>query len=342
MYVGKIEAKTIAHLHEYILSVIGQNIYSNTNGDTVIDLLYTDEIRNRQGYQIPVKALVTDALNAVRAQRDNNHLVLSDYIHDIDQLLYHPDQLRITTGTDIVNKELGKVLTINNVNNAECDHYNQPIHNYIKSIKQFEPDTFTINTGEQVFYNTEEGKTITINKVQEATNAINDQYGNNIANSYSNINHSHTINDISNIQQYIDNTIINTIEQLLAEGKIKVINNNSIEYNQYPKYDFEDNESILITLPINTKYNRPAPEVLKLKNEQVHWSSFTYSFNIYNYSINVFPSLIKSNCINDEGKLITNKTIDFGSPRQLNEGYISYSGIITNDNINTINNIIVK
>ena len=161
--------KELNDLYDYIHAILGQHIYANPSGDTVIDLLYTTEIKNEHG--LPVKALVTDALNSVRAQRDINHLDLSDYIYNIEQIMHHPDRLRITHGKDIANKELGKVFTINYVQNAENDHYNQPLCTYIKSINQYEPNSFTINTGEQDFNNIN-GKTITINKVNDSNNTI--------------------------------------------------------------------------------------------------------------------------------------------------------------------------
>lgn len=324
--------KELNDLYDYIHAILGQHIYANPSGDTVIDLLYTTEIKNEHG--LPVKALVTDALNSVRAQRDINHLELSDYIYNIEQIMHHPDRLRITHGKDIANKELGKVFTINYVQNAENDHYNQPLCAYIKSINQYEPNSFTINTGEQDFNNVN-GKTIIINKVNDSNNAINDQYGNNIANTYAQINHTHSINDVNQLKHYIEENIIQIVNKLLAEGKIKIENCNTIKYNQYPKYDFNDNETISIELPKNTQYNRPMPEVLKLKNDNDHQSSFNYSFNSKHY-------IYDKKYINDNGKLITSKNILFGPPRQLNNGYVSYSGIITTNNIKQIANMIIK
>lgn len=329
---GIIEVKQIAHLYEYIQSVIGQHVSATFSGDTLIDTLYTNELKNEQG--LPIKAIVTDAINSVRAQRDSNHLEIGDYIYNIEQIMYHPNQLRVTRGKDVTNKELGTVLTINYVDNAESDHYNQSIHTYIKAINQYEPDTLTIRTGEQNF-NGVDGHVFTINKVKDALNAVNDQHGNNISHTYANINHQHKIEDITNFKKYIEDNVISVINQLLLEGKIKIEADNTIEYCQFPKYDFDDDENVLITLSPNVKYNRPAPEILKLKNENLYWSNFTYVFDATAYSFN-------SHYISDKGKLIINKVIHFGPPRQLNNGYVSFSGIITNDNIDKINNIFIR
>ena len=328
----KISTNQIINLQGYIQSLIGCNIYSNSMGNTVIDLLYTNEIKNEYG--LPIKSIVTDAINSIHAQTDINHLNINDYIYNIEQILYHPDQLRITHGNDIANKELGKIITINYVQNAENDHYNQAIHKYIKDINQLEPNSFTINTGEQQFNNVN-GKTITINKVNEAINTYNDQFGNNIANSYATINHQHNVVDIKNLKQYIEDNIIQIINKLLNEGKIKINNANTIQYNQYPKYDFNNDETIVIELPKNNKFNRPAPEILKLKTENTHWSSFIHQFNINNY-------FRGNKYINDNGQLINNKSILFGPPRQLNNGYISYSGVITSNNIKKITNLNIQ
>jgi len=326
-------AEEIRNLQHFIQSLIGDKIYANSSNDTVIELLYTKEIRNERG--LPIKAVVTDALNSIRAQRDINHLEINDYIYNIEQIMYHPDQLRLTRGKEAVNKELGKVLTINYVQNAENDHYNQPIHTYIKSINQYEPNSFTINTGEQQFNNID-GITITINNVQESNKAINDQFGNNIANTYSHINHTHSLNDINQLKQYLKNNIEQIINDLFIEGKIKIENNNSIKYHQYPKYDFNDNEIVSIELPKNTQYNRPMPEVLKLKNNKNdYYSAFNYQFNSNHYIYN-------KKYINDNGQLITNKNILFGPSRRLNNGYISYSDIITTNNIQYISKLVIK
>ena len=77
------------------------------------------------------------------------------------------------------------------------------------------------------------------------------------------------------------------------------------------------------------------PEVLKLKNDNDHQSSFNYFFNPKHY-------IYDKKYINDNGKLITSKNILFGPPRQLNNGYVSYSGIITTNNIKQIANMIIK
>ena len=107
---------------------------------------------------------------------------------------------------------------------------------------------------------------------------------------------------------------------------------NTVNMCQYPKYDFEANEQVVIKLKKNTDYNRPAPEILKLSSEERSESNFKYNFDYNTFKLN--PSYIK-----DDLSLITNKVIDFGSPRKLDNGYMSKSGVITLDDIKYINDI---
>lgn len=146
--------------------------------------------------------------------------------------MYHDDQIRIKTGKEIVNKDLGNIITINNVENAQKDNNGITLNSYINSVSQSEDNTLTFTTGEQAFNNIK-GQTFTINYVDTANKAERDINGNEIISTYAKTQHTHNINQINNLDTYIESIITNTINTLIREGKISLITN-SVQLSQYP------------------------------------------------------------------------------------------------------------
>lgn len=294
--------------------------------------LQVNELASENGR--PITAFVTNAVTACQTERDNNMLKLSDYIYSIEPIKYHEDQLWIKTGKDQAEKELGRRFKINYVENAQKDNNGIPLNTYINQVKQTEDDKLTFITGEQVKYKSN-GITFTIDHVQNADNAVNDELGNNIIETYSKKHHQHYITDLPDVKEYIDNNLINIIQKLILDGKIH-IEANSVKTCQYSQqYDFNAGDTVTIPLQKNTIYNRPAPEVLKMQDKQAGITDFIYKFDISTYNYN-------KKFIDDQGKLINNKNLSFGSPRQLEDGFISYSGVVTLDDLVYINNLSIK
>lgn len=146
--------------------------------------------------------------------------------------MYHDNQIRIKTGKEIVNKDLGNIITINNVENAQKDNNGITLNSYINNVSQSEDNTLTFTTGEQAFNNIK-GQTFTINYVDTANKAERDINGNEIISTYAKTQHTHNINQINNLDTYIESIITNTINTLIREGKISLITN-SVQLSQYP------------------------------------------------------------------------------------------------------------
>ena len=321
----------VKNLDKRITSLLGKNIHADNLGNTTMDKLVVNELTSENGK--PITAFVTDAVTACQTERDANMLEISDYVYSIKPVKYHDDQLWIKTGKDVANKELGTRFKINYVENAQKDNNNIPLNSYINSIQQTEENTLTFLTGEQVAQKSN-GTTFTINHVETADKATSDELGNNIYQTYAQKDHAHSIDNINGFDKYITENIKKIINELLIEGKIQVTVN-TVNMCQYPQYDFDINDSVTIPLNKNTIYNRPAPEILKLDTETSGKTNFNYKFDANNY-------LYNRKYIDDQGKLINNKTLSFGSPRKLADGFISYSGIITLDDISSINYIDIK
>lgn len=325
-------ADQVKNLDQRISSLVGKNLKIDNLGNTFIDKLVVNELVSENGK--PITALITNTISACRSECDDNMLYLTDYTYSVEPVKYHDDQFVIKTGKDIANKELGKRFKINNVENAQKDNNNIAINSYINRVEQKEEDKLVFYTGEQVANNTS-GLTVKINHVSESDKTINDSLDRNIVETYAEKDHVHSVNSIVNIDQYLQDHIVQAIKQLLIEGKIQ-LNVNSISMCQWHQYDFNANDTITIPLNKNTIYNRPGVEIIRLNDDQSNSiESFTYSFDINTYIYN-------KKYIDDKGKLINNKTVSFGSPRQLEDGYISYSGIITLDDITSITSINIK
>ena len=326
-----ISTSQVQNLHGYILSVIREILPLDHTNSITTDEITVNKLKSNNNK--PITAEVTNAISSYKTTKDINELPLTGYIHNIEPVMYHNDQIRIKTGKDNANKDLGNIITINNVENAQNDNNGLPLNSYINNVAQYEDNTLTFTTGEQKFNNIK-GQTFTINHVDTADKAERDIYGNEIINTYAKINHNHNIDQIDDLNTYIENIIITTINTLIREGKLSLITN-SVQLSQYPKYDFEKDETVYIRLKKNTLYNRLAPEILKFKEFDRTKSIFKYQFDSNTYKYN-------SKFIDNSGKLIIEKKISFGSPRKLADGFISKSGIITLDDLQSINTINIE
>lgn len=321
----------IKDLDEYLQVKFGKNIHVNQAGQLNIPHLFTDKLSTENGK--PIVADVTVSRISYKSNCDINAIPIENYIHSIEPVMYYDNKFRIKTGKEYSKHELGTIFTINNVENAQKDNNGIPINKYINNVIQYEDDKLTFITGEQKFNNAE-GKTLTINHVHNADRADNDKLGNDITSTYAKIEHTHNISHIDDLKEFIEKNITDLIHQLVIEGKINIVAN-TVQMSQYPQYDFEAGDIIEIPLNTNTLYNRPAPEVLKLKSDNNIQTVFTYKFDINAYKYNF-------KYINNTGRLIVEKNLSFGSPRKLADGYISKSGIITLDDLKSINNITIS
>lgn len=326
----KTSVDQVQGINDRVRLLLGDQIHRGDLGATVIDVLTCNYIKSTNN--LPITAHVTNSYASNRAVGDELGQQLTQYIHDINPVIGHNDQLRVKTGNEQNKGDIGQIITINYVENAQKDNNNIPINEYVRDIIQDEDDKLTFISGQQ-FFTHSKGKTFCINHVKNADSAETDKLGNDITKAYAKVDHTHEVEQINNIKEYIDNKLVTLIQSLLIEGKISIVSN-AIQMCQYPKYDFQENETIKIPLSKNTTYNRPGPEILKLKDSQNLQTDFTYQYDKNAYIYN--PQFIDEN-----GKLITEKKISFGSPRKLASGYISRSGIITLDNLKKINYIII-
>ena len=259
-----------------------------------------------------------------------NNREITDYVASVQPIMHHDDQIRVYNGKEIQHPDNGTVITINHVENAQKDNNGFILSSYINRVYQEKPNELTFFSGEQLTQHTK-GDTFVIDNVEHAHSSLTDSMNNVIHEHYAEKNHIHEIGEIHYLDAHIKNVISNLVKEMQFTGQLK-FEANTVNMCQYPKYDFEANEQVLIKLKKNTDYNRPAPEILKLSSEERSESNFKYNFDYNTFKLN--PSYIK-----DDLSLITNKVIDFGSPRKLDNGYMSKSGVITLDDIKYINDI---